>query len=188
MTKKSIATLMVTGAMILGLSACGMKEAVSDSTTTPTQSTDTPAVTAPVDTSTPEIGQTAPDMEETAPVSQTETEQDASATPQTQEETPAPEETPISEEAGPQFTEVNQIVYATTSVNVRSGYSTDSDRIGGLSYGASATRTGIGDNGWSRIVYGDSVAYVNSNYLTTTKPSISSTSGAASNSDGGNGG
>lgn len=144
--------------LALALTACGGS---NDNTADSTPNTSTPEVTQPVDTSTPEVEQTtAQTTQETTP----ETEQP-------QEETP--EETPVPEEVGPKFTEVNETVYATTSVNVRSSYSADSDKLGGLSAGASATRTGIGDNGWSRIVYGDSVAYVSSDYLTTTKPSAS---------------
>ena len=114
---------------------------------------------------TQEVEEITPDTAETTPVSQEETQQETQPTAQPQEETPAPEE------VGPKFTEVNETVYATTSVNVRSSYSADSDKVGSLSAGASANRTGVGDNGWSRIVYRGSVAYVNSSYLSTTKPS-----------------
>lgn len=67
------------------------------------------------------------------------------------------------------FTSVNQTVYATDSVNVRSNPSTSGSIIGSLSEGDSVTRTGIGD-GWSRISYGGQTAYVSSSYITTTKP------------------
>ena len=173
MEKKSIAALIVTGAMVFGLSACGTNGATSDNADN-SQSTSTPTVTEPVDTSsqTKEVEETTPDTAETTPVSK--------------------EEKPVSKEVGPKFTEVNETVYATTSVNVRSSYSADSDKVGSLSSGASATRTGVGDNGWSRIVYGDSVAYVSSDYLTTTKPSTNTGStqtskpstGSSSNSGG----
>lgn len=153
MEKKNIAALIVTGAMVLGLSACGTNGATSDNADN-SQNTSTPAITEPVDASsqTQEVEKTTPDTAETTPVSQ--------------------EETPVPEEVGPKFTEVNETVYATTSVNVRSSYSADSNKVGSLSAGASATRTGVGDNGWSRIVYGDSMAYVSSDYLSTTKPTI----------------
>lgn len=174
MNKKSVAALIVTGAMVLGLSACGTNRATSDNADN-SQSTSTPTVTEPVDTSAQGTEQTTPDTSETTPeptdntsVSKNETEQETQPTAQPQEETP------VVEEVGPKFTEVNETVYATTSVNVRASYSADSDKVGGLSAGASTTRTGVGDNGWSRIVYGDSVAYVSSDYLTTTKPSIGS--------------
>lgn len=154
--------------LALSLTACGG----SNDNAADSQDTSTPEVSQSVETTAPDVEQatqttqeTTPDTAETPPVSQVETQ----PTAQSQEETPVPEET------GPKFTEVNETVYATTSVNVRSSYSADSDRVGGLSAGASATRTGVGDNGWSRIVYGDGVAYVNSDYLTTTKPTSGST-------------
>jgi len=70
----------------------------------------------------------------------------------------------------PSFSSVNQTVYATTEVNVRSSWSTSSSVLGSLKEGESATRTGIGDNGWSRISFNGGTAYVYSDYLTTTKP------------------
>ena len=53
MDKKSIAALIVAGAMVLGLSACGTNGAASDNTDN-SQSTSAPVVTEPADTSTPE--------------------------------------------------------------------------------------------------------------------------------------
>ena len=70
----------------------------------------------------------------------------------------------------PSFTEVNETVYATSSVNVRSSYSTSSSVIGSLNEGDSVTRTGKGSNGWSRVKYNGQTAYISSSYLTTEKP------------------
>ena len=50
MEKKSVAALIVTGAMVLGLSACGTNGATSDNADN-SQSTSTPVITEPVDTS-----------------------------------------------------------------------------------------------------------------------------------------
>lgn len=81
--------------------------------------------------------------------------------------TPKPSPTPTP---APTFQSVNQTVYATTEVNVRSSYSTSSNRIGSLQKGQSVTRTGIGSNGWSRVTFNGQTGYINSQYLTTTKP------------------
>ena len=70
----------------------------------------------------------------------------------------------------PSFSSVNQTVYAKSSVNVRSSYSTSSSIIGSLSAGDSVTRTGVGSNGWSRVTDNGRTAYINSSYLTTEKP------------------
>lgn len=76
------------------------------------------------------------------------------------------------------FTEVDETVYATGTVNIRAGYSADSDKLGSLSTGSSVTRTGIGTeeaDGWSRVSLSDgTVAYISSQYLSTTKPSTPS--------------
>lgn len=80
MYKKSIAALIVTGAMVLGLSACGTNGAASDNADN-SQSTSAPVVTESADTSTPE------------PVSTTEPNE---------QEIPEPEDTqePVEEQLG----------------------------------------------------------------------------------------
>lgn len=78
--------------------------------------------------------------------------------------------TPKPQEPQPSFSSVNQTVYATTDVNVRSSWSTSSSIVGSLSEGESVTRIGIGDNGWSKISFNGSTAYAYSDYLTTAKP------------------
>lgn len=75
----------------------------------------------------------------------------------------------------PSFSSVNENVYATDSVNVRSSYSTSSSVIGSLEKGDSVTRTGRATsavNGitWSRVTYNGQTAYISSAYLTTEKP------------------
>lgn len=75
---------------------------------------------------------------------------------------------PVQKE--PNFSQVNETVYATKSMNVRSSWSTSSSKIGGLASGQAVTRTGIGDNGWSRISYNGKTAYVSTSLITTTKP------------------
>lgn len=77
-------------------------------------------------------------------------------------ETPTPTE--------PTFTSTNETVYAKSKANVRSSYSTSSTKIGSLTEGDSVTRTGIGNNGWSKITYNGQTAYVSTSLLTKTKP------------------
>lgn len=72
-------------------------------------------------------------------------------------------------EKTPNFSSTNQTVYATGSVNIRSSYSTNSSIIGSLQEGGSITRTGVGDNGWSKVSYNGGTGYISSNYLTTEK-------------------
>lgn len=71
------------------------------------------------------------------------------------------------------FTEVNETVYATGTVNLRSGPSTNDEKVGALNKNQSVTRIGIGTGAyasWSKIKISDgSEVYVASKYLTTTK-------------------
>lgn len=160
--------------LALSLTACGGS---NDNAADSTQDTSTPEVTQPVDTSTPEVEQTAQTTQETPAV----------------EETPTVEETPAPEvEAQPEvqlFTDCNETVYATTTVNVRDTYSTSGNKVGSLTTAQSVTRTGTGQGeaaGWSRIEFNGQVAYVNSDYLSTTKPQVST--GSSGNSGGSSGG
>ena len=68
------------------------------------------------------------------------------------------------------FKDVNETVYITSGCNVRESYSTSSNKLGKLNEGASVKRTGIADNGWSRVEYNGKTAYISSQFLTTTKP------------------
>ena len=68
------------------------------------------------------------------------------------------------------YTEVNEMVYATTNVNIRAFDNASCDKKGLLQSDEPITRIGIGDNGWSRVVFNENEAYVASNYLTNEKP------------------
>ena len=74
-----------------------------------------------------------------------------------------------SKPQAPSFTTVNETVYATDSVNVRSSYSTSSSVIGSLEKGESVTRIGKSSS-WSKVKYNGQTAYISSSYLTTEKP------------------
>lgn len=76
------------------------------------------------------------------------------------------------------FTDVEETVYATGTVNIRASYTADSDKLGSLSRGQSVTRTGTSiqgteAEGWSRVQLSDgSTAYISNKYLSTTKPEV----------------
>lgn len=67
-------------------------------------------------------------------------------------------------------------MYASSSVRVRSGYSTSTDVLGALSAGEKVTVTGEVENGWVRVTYKGHTAYVAKNYLTETAPATTNTS------------
>ena len=69
-----------------------------------------------------------------------------------------------------EFTNINETVYAMSSINVRDRDSKYANKIGMLNYGDSVNRTGIGKNGWSRVQYNKKIAYVSSEYLSKNKP------------------
>lgn len=66
-----------------------------------------------------------------------------------------------------QYTEVYEVVMATTNVNVRTVPSTDSKDtiVVPLNPGDMVLRVGIGNNGWSKIILNDQILYVSTSYL-----------------------
>ena len=147
-------------ALALSLTACGQPNAE--------QPTDpAPSTSAPEPIATPE-----PIKD---PVPEPEPEQTPAAPVET-EDTQPPEETESQEDEVQLFTEVNETVYATGTVNLRSGPSTAHDKVGSLNKSDSVTRVGIGTadaEGWSRIQLSDgSTVYVSNKYLSTTKPVV----------------
>lgn len=68
------------------------------------------------------------------------------------------------------FTEVNETVYAIASVNIRKGPGTQYKTLSQLHYGYSVTRIGVGDKGWSMVLWDGEVAYIFSSYLSATRP------------------
>ena len=166
MDKNRITALVLAGLMVLGLVAC------SPADPEPTD-TSTPEVTEPADTSLPEEAEpqeTQTEQEEQEPqetAATTEVEEEPS--PEVAEETPAP---PTYS-----FSEVSETVYATATVNVRSGFNTSADKVGSLGRGQSVVRVGVGTGdaeGWSQVEFNGQTAYISSDYLSLTKPAAQS--------------
>ena len=143
-------------ALILSMTACGgSNENAADKS----QETSTPEVSQSMESSTPTPEQTTQTAPETTP------------TPESVS-TPARDDTTEQEQL---FTDCSETMYATTTVNVRSSYSTNSDKLGSLTKAQSVKRTGIGTGaaaGWSRIEFNGKVVYVSSDYLSATKPQV----------------
>ena len=86
-------------------------------------------------------------------------------------------EAPVEAEPTYPFTSVNETVYATTTVNIREGFSADTDKVGSLGRGQSIKRVGIGTGdaeGWSEVEFNGQTAYISSDYLSLTKPAAQS--------------
>ena len=167
-------------ACLLVLSACGPQELPQDSTT----STGTSSISGNTkeDSSNKPVQQDTVDKTETTPATTEQTIEDLSDIQKEPVGTPAPTE---QEQL---FTDCSETMYATTTVNVRSSYSTNSDKLGSLTKAQSVTRTGIGTGdaaGWSRIEFNGKVAYVSSDYLSATKPQVSVSKPSTDNSSSG---
>lgn len=150
-------------ALALSLTACSQPKAEQPTDPAPSTSAPEPIATPePIKDTTPE-----PEPEQTP------------ATPVETEDTQPPEETePQEAEQVQLFTDCNETVYATGTVNIRSSWSAESEKLGSLNKGDSVTRTGTAitgteAEGWSRVELSDgTVAYISSKYLSTTKPVV----------------
>lgn len=159
MMNKKLSMLALGVSMLLMVSACGAEARQPDEPAPPPEVMQTEAVKPEPD---PEPLEDIAPMEGSGPVAEVE---------------PASEAEP---EAEPEeiytFDDCNEIVYATDTVNLRSGPSTDYEKVGSLKSGDSVVRTGTGIDqfeNWSRVVLSDgSEVYVNNNYISTTKPVI----------------
>ena len=83
--------------------------------------------------------------------------------------TEAPQHVEADVEAMHNFKEVNETVTAKDATNLRNipSQGEDSQVMLTLYNGQTATRTGISDSGWSRVIYGGETYYAVSSYLTT---------------------
>ncbi len=75
-----------------------------------------------------------------------------------------------TEKKDPTFKSANDTMYATGDINVRKSYSADSDKLGSLKAGEKVTRTGIGDNGWSKVSFNGGTGYIKTSLLTDKEP------------------
>ena len=105
-----------------------------------------------------------------------ETETKAAETETAETKAAEPEKTQQDKASAASYTDVNETVWATYSVSIRSAASTDADKLDVLVGSYSITRTGVGDNGWSKVDYNGQTGYIKSEYLTTTKPAAASDS------------
>ena len=63
------------------------------------------------------------------------------------------------------FTNISEYVASTTYLNIRKEPSVKSDKLGIISTGSQIIRIGIGNNGWSKIIYKGKIAYVDNRYI-----------------------
>ena len=112
-----------------------------------------------------------------------ETETKAAETETAETKAAEPEKTQQDKASAASYTDVNETVWATYSVSIRSAASTDADKLDVLVGSYSITRTGVGDNGWSKVDYNGQTGYIKSDYLTTTKPQVTESNQTSSSSN-----
>ena len=171
--KKVLIFCLSAALLLVSLTACHKPQADQPTEPDPPQT----VTTTQADVSTPEpLADPKPEPPEQAPASPDQLSDTIPAAPDEVEDTQPPEETESQEDEVQLFTEVNETVYATGTVNLRSGPSTAHDKVGSLNKSDSVTRVGIGTaeaEGWSRIQLSDgSTVYVSNKYLSTTKPVV----------------
>lgn len=152
-----LSTVLVASAVV----GCGSKE------TADVQPTE--VVEAVVETETVEETEVATESTEEVVTEDTELTETAEVVDATE----MVEETEVAE-VEPAFTvtDMSATKYATSSVKVRSGASTDYEQIGSLSTNQKVTVTGQADTGWYRIEYKGEVGYVSNKYLSDTKVAV----------------
>ena len=114
---------------------------------------------------------------------ETEAETKAAETETAETKAAETEKTQQDKESSASYTDVNETVWATYSVSIRSAASTDADKLDVLVGSYSITRTGVGDNGWSKVDYNGQTGYIKSDYLTTTKPQVTESNQTSSSSN-----
>ena len=173
--KKNLFSILLVVVMTMALVACGSQptnvsapeatetvnevvensETVSDSE----QATEADEPESSEVTSEPEQATEAP-VDEVASTPDSEAVESEASEPETSE----PEFT---------FTELNATKYAVQSVNVRSGPSTDFDKIGSLSTNQEITVNGVCDQtGWFRFDLNGTVAFVSNRYVSDSKVEV----------------
>ena len=182
---KTVATILCAALM---LTACGSKETTSNETasteTTPVESTEVTTTEATVaePTATPTIEPTEA-LTEAIPT-ETHAESPASTVEPTAE--PVVTETTTAADAGYTYSELNQTMYAKSSVNVRDLPSTDGKKIGSLKASQEIAVTGKCDQtGWYRFDLNGTTGYVSDKYIVSEKP-VSNVASTGSNSTAGN--
>ena len=165
-------------------------EEKAETTVTVQTRTMEPVVEAPVAVEEPEAEENVVEAEETTVVEEAPTavEETVVNVPEenVQAETPVAEqpaqqeeatEEPAAEEADEvieiEVTETNETKYAGSDLNVRELPTTDSEVVGSLAKGEEVTVVGVTSDGWSKIMYNSTAAYVSSIHLVVEKAEAS---------------
>ena len=146
---KKLLAMVLAGTMVLSLAACSEKEKEPVTTAAPTTVITTAPTTEPTTEAT-----TVPTTEAT--------------TVPTTEATTGATEPELQLPKG--FTLVDETVYASRNVNIRTEPKVTSRSPGQLMRGESVQRVGVSNDGWSAVLYRDELCFIASKYLTTQEP------------------
>lgn len=170
--KRFLALLLAIVMTVTMLAACGNK--VEDDNLDPPDNSD-PVVTEPED-NIPVIAD--PEPVESDPVV-TDPEPDPTPAPDVTEPavtepepdtTPTPPATTEPDKDSYTVDEMSAVMYATDSVNVRSGPAASYDRIGSFKKDEAVTVTGRASTGWYRVLIDGKQGFVSNAYLTSKEP------------------
>lgn len=128
-------------------------------------------------------GETENDIEEEGNVKEDTEKEVETSEDATQTETSSSTDNSNAQSVEPSVEKV--IMYAKSSVNVRSGAGASNTKVGSLTKGQEVTKVGE-ENGWSKIEFNGTVGYVSSKYLSTEKVSASTANSSTGNSNSAN--
>lgn len=174
MNLKRLAALMLAALLVFTtLCACGQRveKPVEYPNTIDAAVTDVPPATDPADSVTDPVmtSDTEPSTEPiteatTEPTTEATTEPTTITTEKTEETTKKTSKNDYTVES------MSGTMYATLSLNVRKGPSTDFAKIGTLNEGQAVTVTGRASTGWYEIDFNGQKGYVSNAYVTTEEP------------------
>ena len=167
---KKITAALLAICMMAGIAGCGN----SDENSTEPDGTE---ATVPVDVTVVSTTEPVDSGEEVVEPAATSGSTEESTVPVVEESIPAASENDVSKETEqptetPEiiFEDTDQTVYAVTTVFVRTGPGSNYKELGVMTRGQTIVRIGIGDNGWSKVIFDGEVAYMYSDYLSTEEP------------------
>lgn len=144
-------------------------------TTVPSETEPQPTESAPTEPSVTEPPETEPLVTEPPttdpPVTEPpETEPPVDIIPTEDPNAHETTEPPAEEANKVNFTDVNETMYTNAHAGLRNGPSNEYKVVDVLDAGVEVLRTGIGDNGFSRVIINGKVYYIRTNCLSKSKP------------------
>lgn len=119
--------------------------------------------------------------EQNAETSEVEETTEDMAEPTTEETTETDTSEEVAETPAYTVTDMEKTMYAQRSVNVRTGPTTDYEKLGALNTNDEVKVTGQADNGWYRIEYNGNTGFVSNNYLGEAKVAVNNTPATPNN-------